>query len=67
MCPHSHRRPTARKFESHRDPLGPQTACLPAKTSGGIEGVALGVSGPADAEQFHVDIFPEPPDVGSFE
>jgi hypothetical protein len=46
------------------DPLGPPTPCLPAKTSGGIEGVALGMGGPADAEQFHFDFFPEPPDVG---
>ena len=34
-----------------------------AKTSGGIHGVALAVSGPADAEQFHFDFFPGPHDV----
>jgi hypothetical protein len=31
--------------------------------SGGIHGVALVAIGPADAEQFHFDFFPEPHDV----
>ena len=38
--------------------------CTRKNASGGIQGVILGVGGPADAEQFHFDFFPEPPDVG---